>query len=84
MLFLLNFKTKILLDALNKFPIYLLSMKKQKMMILLINRMQNAEKMQMGPLTELNYDTGSRVSAHNYTILIDFLLGVLPDICNFA
>lgn len=50
------------MGALNKFPIYILPIKKQKMMMLLIKQMQNGKKVRMGPLAELNYDSASKVS----------------------
>lgn len=37
-------------------------MQKQKMLALVVNRMQNGAKIQMGPFSELNYETAKRVS----------------------
>lgn len=41
--------------------------RKQKMLAIVINRMQNGAKIQMGPLSELNYDTASRVGEGHTT-----------------
>lgn len=52
------------LDALNQFPFYLLLCMKQKMFVLLLNRMQNGKQLQLGPFLELNYSTATNVSLH--------------------
>lgn len=48
-------------ESLNQFPFYLLPMQKQKMLSLVLKRLQHGVKVQMGPFAELNYETATKV-----------------------
>lgn len=54
-------QNNLILDALNRFPFYLLPLKKQRMFVLVVSRMQRAAKFRIGPFAELNYETATKV-----------------------
>lgn len=56
-----NFQNDTVVDALNRYPFYLLPLKKQEMLALILNRMQHGAKIQMGPFRVLNYETSTDV-----------------------
>lgn len=56
-----HFQNDTVVDALNRYPFYLLPLKKQEMLALILNRMQHGAKIQMGPFRVLNYETSTDV-----------------------
>lgn len=56
------------MDALNRFKFYLLPTNKQKMFALILNRMQNGAKIQMGPFRKLDYEAATQVRIVRYNM----------------
>ena len=61
MFFLSILWNDLILGALNRFPFYLMPTEKQKLLAMVVSRMQNGAKIKMGPLSELNYATATQV-----------------------
>lgn len=62
--YLLNlnvFQNNVIWDALDQFPHYLLPTNKQKLYVLILGRVQNAQKISIGPLSELDYAMVTKV-----------------------
>lgn len=58
-----------ILDAFDEFSFYLLPLKKQQMLGLILSYVQNGPKCHMGPFVELNYETATKV---NFRISLTF------------
>lgn len=63
------------MEALNRFPFYLLPNKKQKMFEFILKRIQNGASVRMGPFRRLDYAAATQViedSVHNRMIMGHF------------
>lgn len=63
--FILHFfysQNNVICEALLQFPHYLLPSNKQKMFVMLLNRVQNPGNISIGPFSELNYEMITKVS----------------------
>lgn len=56
-----EFQNNVIWDALDEFPHYILPIKKQKMLIIILKYVQNAPKVCIGPFSELNYEMITKV-----------------------
>lgn len=74
-------QNNLILDALNRFPFYLLPLKEQRMFVLVVSRMQRAAKFRIGPFAELNYETATKVkfAMWIYIIGIFYFLDISVD-----
>lgn len=59
-----TFQNDVIWDTVDEFPFYKLPLIKQRLIVLGLGRVQNAQKITIGPFSELNYAMSTKVSIH--------------------
>lgn len=59
--FFVPFQNDVIWDTVDEFPFYKLPLIKQKLIVLSLGRVQNSQKITIGPFSELNYEMSTKV-----------------------
>lgn len=64
--FFVDFQMNLVVNALDRFPFYLLPTRKQQMYALILNRIQNGASIRMGPFLKLHFAATTQVHFSKY------------------